>query len=143
MLIEVGKRPGETRGRFFICPLAAREAAGTERMEQGAEDDAPGALDAVMATLFDKVALRLAMAIEQLETGRPSEVRAAQRSICELRLALWMLVDERTRLDRLRNKVAGIVGDAGGGGERKLDLDAARDEIGRRLAGLRAAGGGG
>ena len=140
MLIEVGKRPGETRGRFFICPLAAREAAGTERMEQGAEDDAPGALDAVMATLFDKVALRLAMAIEQLETGRPAEVRAAQKAVHDLRVALWMLVDERTRVDRLRSRIAGLVGGDDGGG--RLDLDAARDEIGRRLAGLRAAGGG-
>lgn len=112
-------------------------------MDSGAGQDAPGALLETTGRLFERAAVRMASAIDLLEAGRPAEVRAAQRSIRELRLALWMLVDERTRLDRLRNKVAGIVGDAGGGGERKLDLDAARDEIGRRLAGLRAAGDGG
>lgn len=109
-------------------------------MDHGAEDDAPEALDALVASLFDRVAARMALAIEQLETGRPAEVRAAERAVLELRRALWLLVDERTRVDRLRSKIAGLVGNEGGG---RLDLDAARDEIGRRLAGLRAAGGGG
>jgi hypothetical protein len=108
-------------------------------MDHGAEDDAPEALDALVASLFDRVAARMALAIEQLETGRPAEVRAAERAVLELRRALWLLVDERTRVDRLRSKIAGLVGNEGGG---RLDLDAARDEIGRRLAGLRAAGGG-
>ncbi len=109
-------------------------------MDHGAEDDAPEALDALVASLFDRVAARMALAIEQLETGRPAEVQAAERAVLELRRALWLLVDERTRVDRLRSKIAGLVGNEGGG---RLDLDAARDEIGRRLAGLRAAGGGG
>jgi hypothetical protein len=113
-------------------------------MDSGAGQDAPVALLETTGRLFERAAVRMASAIDLLESGRPSEVRAAQRSIRELRLALWMLVDERTRLDRLRNKVAGIVEDTGGGGgERRLDLDAARDEIGRRLAGLRAASDGG
>ncbi len=114
----------------------------------GAEDDAPLALVGTTGRMFERAAARMAAAIEQLETGSPAEVRAAQRAIRELRMALWMLVDERTRLDRLRNRVAGLVGEGdgggrGGGGGRQLDLDAARDEIGRRLAGLRAAGDGG
>lgn len=109
-------------------------------MGRGAEDDAPEALDGLAERLFDGVANRLADAIEQLETGRPAEVRAAQRAIHDLRMALWVLVDERARVDRLRSKIAGA---AGGGEGRDLDLDAARVEIGRRLAGLRAASDGG
>lgn len=121
-------------------------------MGSGADDNAPVAPVDATGRLFGLAAARMAAAIDQLEAGRAPEVRAAQRAIRELRMALWMLVDERTRLDRLRNKVAGLVGKADGqdadgdgatGGERQLDLVAARDEIGRRLAGLRAASDGG
>lgn len=125
-------------------------------MGSGAGDDAPEALVGTTGRFFEQAALRMAAAISRLEAGSPAEVRVAQRAIRELHQALWMLVDERTRLDRLRNRIAGLVGegdgeergDAGGGGGdsgggRKLDLDAARDEIGRRLARLRAAGDGG
>lgn len=111
-------------------------------MDDGAEDDAPEALDALIANLFDRVAVKMELAIEELESGRPAEVRAAERALQDLRSALWVLVDERARVDRLRSKIAGYVG-GHGNGDGRLDLDAARDEIGRRLAGLRAAGGGG
>lgn len=112
-------------------------------MDQGAEDDAPGALDALIANLFGNVAERMAWAIELLETGRPAEVRAAEEAVQDLRAALWVMVDERARVDRIRSRIAGLVGGGGNGnGGDRLDLDAARDEIGRRLAGLRAASGG-
>ncbi len=112
-------------------------------MGNGAKEDAPVALVGTAERFYEMAAARLADAIDQLESGSSAEVRAAQKAIRELRLALWMLVDERTRLDRLRNKIAGIAGDGESGGGRRLDLDAARDEIGRRLAGLRAASDGG
>lgn len=112
-------------------------------MGSGAKEDAPVAPVGTVERIFEMAAARLADAIGQLETGRSAEVRATQKAIRELRLALWMLVDERTRLDRLRNKIGGLAGDGETGGGRRLDLDAARDEIGRRLAGLRAAGDGG
>lgn len=112
-------------------------------MGRGAEEDAPLALLGVADRLFEQAAVQIAEAIEQLESGRPREVRAAQRALEKLRAALWLLVDERTRVDRLRNRVAGLVGGGEGGGGDGLDLDAARDEIGRRLAGLRAASEGG
>lgn len=142
MLIEVGKRPGETRCRFSV--FGSRGLETRDSMATGAGDDAPEALAGTTGRLFELAAARMAAAIDQLETGSPAEVRAAQKAIRELRLALWMLVDERTRLDKLRNKIAGLVESGGGGdgGGRKLELDAARDEIGRRLAGLRAAGDG-
>lgn len=122
-------------------------------MDSGAEEGAPGARVEATGRLFAQAAAQLAAAIDRLEAGRPAEVRAAQKAIRELRLALWVLVDERTRVERLRNKIAGLVGDGKGGdgtggsgtggSGRQLDLDAARDEIGRRLAGLRAASDGG
>ena len=55
----------------------------------------------------------------------------------ELRAATQLMLEERNRVDRLRKEIAGGV-DGGGA----LDLDAARDEIGRRLACLRRAAGG-
>ncbi len=114
-------------------------------MGSGAGNDAPGALADRTGRFFELAAVRMAEAIEQLESGRPADMQAAQRAIRALRLALWTLVDERTRVEKLRNKVAGLVadGEGGSGRGRGLDLDAARDEIGRRLAGLRAAGDGG
>lgn len=51
--------------------------------------------------------------------------------------AIRVALQERGRLEEYRKKD----GDVGGG--RELDLCAARDEVGRRLARLRAAGGAG
>jgi|GEM_PF-809758 len=56
----------------------------------------------------------------------------------DLRAGAQLMIDERNRLDKLRKDAAGGIGAAGA-----LDLAAARDEIGRRLACLRRAGGGG
>lgn len=52
----------------------------------------------------------------------------------DVREAVQFLAAERGKVDKLRKDIAGAVG----GGA--LDLDAARDEIGRRLACLRRAG---
>ena len=54
----------------------------------------------------------------------------------DLRTGAALLIEERNRLDKLRKEAAGGVGVAGGA----LDLAAARDEIGRRLACLRKSG---
>lgn len=66
--------------------------------------------------------------------GHEDAVKAARA----LRAATQNMLEERNRVDKLRRQVAGVVDGAG-----SLDLDAARDEIGRRLACLRRAGGGG
>ena len=58
----------------------------------------------------------------------------AVKSAKDVRAALDHLNQERTKVDKLRKDIAGGVG----GG--CLDLGAARDEIGRRLACLRRAG---
>ena len=58
------------------------------------------------------------------------------QAVRDLKTAFQLVMDERTRVEKLRKQVAGVVGDL------RLDFDAARDEIGRRLARLRDAGGG-
>lgn len=64
----------------------------------------------------------------------PARLKKAVETARTVREAVHLLMVERNRVDKLRKDIAGGVG---GGG---LDLDAARDEIGRRLACLRRAG---
>lgn len=77
-------------------------------------------------------------ALEARECGSidPAELKEAVQSAKIVREAVGLLMVERNRVDKLRKDIAGGVG----GGS--LDLDSARDEIGRRLACLRRAGGG-
>ncbi|WP_114964951.1 hypothetical protein [Alkalilacustris brevis] len=70
--------------------------------------------------------------VRQGEFGRIDDLIREQR---ELRRALVMAFEERHKVEKLRRN-------SGGGGDAPdaaLDLAAARDEIGRRLACLRAA----
>ena len=100
-----------------------------------------GALDAgeaidVAGEMFREVAEdlhRLRMALRQ--GGGAEDVKDTARLVRDLRAATQLVLEERNRVDKLRKDVAGDVG-AG-----RLDLAAARDEIGRRLACLRRAGG--
>ncbi|WEF23497.1 permease [Paracoccus sp. S3-43] len=77
-------------------------------------------------------------ALEARQSGAvdPAELKEAMQTAKVVREAVGLLMAERNRVDKLRKDIAGVVG----GGS--LDLDAARDEIGRRLACLRRAGGG-
>lgn len=86
--------------------------------------------------VFDAAAVDVAAALTDLRmSGADGSVRTLM-AVRDLQAALAVLMDERVKVDRVRNQVAGVVG------ERCLDLDAARDEIGRRLARLRDTGGG-
>lgn len=75
-------------------------------------------------------------ALEAREQGAvdPAELKEAMQTAKILREAVGLLMAERNKVDKFRKDIAGGVG----GGS--LDLDAARDEIGRRLACLRRAG---
>ncbi|MGB8815086.1 MAG: hypothetical protein WCC57_18045 [Paracoccaceae bacterium] len=86
---------------------------------------------------YRNIAEELAMAARKICAGETGEVKAAMQAVKDLRAAFQTVMDERTRVDKLRKQATGAVGD------RALDFDAARDEIGRRLACLRDAGGGG
>ncbi len=92
--------------------------------------------DILLATeqLYQDSALDLIAAMKALREGRVDEVKAAMQAVRDLKAAFQMVMDERTRVDKLRKQVAGVAGDC------THDFDAARDEIGRRLARLRDAG---
>ena len=86
--------------------------------------------------LFRSYAADLTRLREQISTGETGELKESGRLVRDLRVAAQMVLEERSKVDRLRKDAAGQVG-AGA-----LDLVAARDEVGRRLACLRRAGGG-
>lgn len=87
--------------------------------------------------LFRDMAEEMALALRRFREGDFSEAKGASAALKDLRAAYHLVMDERTRVEKLRKQHAGEVG----GGA--LDLELARDEIGRRLACLRDAGGGG
>ncbi|NHB77946.1 hypothetical protein G8O29_14590 [Rhodobacter sp. M37P] len=88
--------------------------------------------------LYGMAVMELERTIDAIRAGEFNEVKAAQTAIRELRATALAVLQERGKVDQLRKQIAGHVG-AGGA----LDLDEARAEIGRRLACLRSAGGGG
>jgi hypothetical protein len=101
------------------------------------EENAPVDLLAETEILFRETAEELVRAIKRLKARPGVDAKAAIQAIKDIKTALQMVMDERTRVEKLRRQAAGAVGD------HALDFDAARDEIGRRVACLRNAGGGG
>ncbi|MBP9047296.1 MAG: hypothetical protein WAT35_09435 [Tabrizicola sp.] len=102
--------------------------------------DAPTAEELLGATetFYELTVMELQRTISAIRAGEFNEVKAAQTAIRDLRATAVQVLEERGKVDKLRKQIAGHVG-AGGA----LDLDEARAEIGRRLACLRDAGGGG
>lgn len=96
-----------------------------------------GTPDAILAQTEDwlhEAAGEIALSLKAVREGDLARAEEAKKHIATLRAALGLYIDERNRVEKLRKQVAGAHGAAG------LDLDAARDEIGRRLARLREAG---
>ena len=83
--------------------------------------------------LFRTSAELLAARLRALREGRFEGLKETAQATRDLRAALQLALEERTRLEKLRRH------EGGGDGERALDLAAARAEIGRRLACLRGA----
>lgn len=102
--------------------------------------DVPAQADVLGVTerLYEAAVIELERTMTALRAGEFNEVKAAQTAIRELRATALAVLQERGKVDQLRKQIAGHIG-AGGA----LDLDEARAEIGRRLACLRNAGGGG
>lgn len=86
--------------------------------------------------LYKEVAGELAMALQGVRRGELAEARAAVQAVKDLRTAFHLVMEERSRVEKLRKQLAG----AAAGRAAALDFDAARAEIGRRLARLRDAG---
>ena len=94
---------------------------------------------AVVEGLFREAAMELYRTITAVRAGEFSEVKSAQVAIRDLRATALQVLEERGKVDKLRKQIAGAAAGEGG----TLDFDGARTEIGRRLACLRDAGGGG
>ncbi|PTR19050.1 hypothetical protein C8J28_106198 [Cereibacter azotoformans] len=135
MLEEVGKRHGATRGRFSF----GRPSLGRRKQLHMTIVKKPPPVDLLAETeeLYREAAEDLVRARRKLTEGRAEEVRAAVQAVKDLKVALQLVMDERARVERLRRTAGGIVHDYA------LDLEAARAEVGRRLARLRDAGAGG
>lgn len=100
-----------------------------------ASETAPDGVLAVTGDWLREAAEGIAATVQAVRGGDLPRVKEAEAHVKALRAALQLFMDERTRVEKLRKQVAGA---AGGGCS--LDFDAARDEIGRRLARLRDAG---
>jgi len=139
MLEEVGKRHGATRCRFFIGPSGPARKRVRGVMTSDLPSDKPPPVDLLEATedLYRQAAEDLVQAQRKLRQGSVDEVKAATQAVKDLKAAFQLVMDERTRIEKLRKQVAGVVHGYA------IDFDAARAEIGRRLACLRDAGGGG
>ncbi len=100
------------------------------------EAEEPVDLLATAENMLRESAEQVALAMREVRAGRFAELKETSGLMRELRSTFNSLMEERTRVDKLRQQTAGVVrGHA-------IDFDAARDEIGRRVARLRDAGGG-
>ena len=106
-------------------------------MKSIAGDGLPKDILTVAEQHLERSADDLNWVINQIKAGDTSRAKEVSGIVTMLGKALQSALDERVRVEKLRRQDAGIVADYA------LDFDAARDEIGRRLARLRAAGGGG
>ena len=86
--------------------------------------------------LYRTTAEELITAVNAIRAGQFDQAQVAGRAARDLKDAAAWVMNERAHVDKLRKQTAAAAGTAG------LDLDAARDEIGRRLARLRDAAGG-
>lgn len=119
-------------------PAAQPVAGQGEQAGRRAPPD-PEELIADAAWLFrdywkDLRAHREAIAASDWEALDPGTLKKANETVKTVRQAIHMLLEERQKLDKYRKDIAGGVGGV------ELDLEAARDEIGLRLACLRRAG---
>lgn len=99
--------------------------------------DEPGLPSQVTAAeeLYDEIAEEVRTVIHRIKAG-DLDMKSTVQAARDMRQALMMVLEERSRVARLHKQEAGIVHGYA------LDFDAARAEIGRRLARLRDDGSG-
>lgn len=100
-----------------------------------ADEPSPKSLISEAEELYHDIAGEVFAALRRLKAG-DWDTKGATQAVRELRAFLQLVLEERTKVAKLSKQ------DAGAAGGRALDFDAARVEIGRRLARLRDAGGG-
>ncbi len=96
-------------------------------------------VDLMQATedLYRETAEELMRGLQLIRAGTFDKVTSVPAAVRDLKAAFQLVMEERTRFEKLRKQTAGAIGNG------QLNFDAARDEIGRRLARLRDAGSGG
>lgn len=87
--------------------------------------------------LLHDFAAEVSLATSKIKQGEFDDLKDTTKVLRDLRSALQAAFEERARVAKLNKDDAGVAYDYA------LDLDAARDEISRRLARLRDAGSGG
>ncbi len=97
------------------------------------EDDPKDECLVVAEELFKEAGLALADLTKKIRRHELDAGRAAKAALTEVLAAYQLAMKERNRVAEDRRKGSGIAGDYA------IDFDAARDEIGRRLACLRDA----
>lgn len=100
-----------------------------------AEEPDPKSPVSVTEELYGVVADEVWAAIRKLKAGELDPKGTAQ-SVRDMRAVLQLVLEERSKVAKLAKL------ESGASGGKALDFDAARAEIGRRLACLRDAGGG-
>lgn len=93
----------------------------------------PSDLLADAEQLYETTTLALLKAVNALKAGEFEVSKALPNTVRDLMLTVDLVHKERGRVEKLRKQIAGAVGTG------TLDLYAARDEIGSRLARLRDA----
>ena len=100
--------------------------------EAPTDDVLLGQAEVVLAVAADA----LADIVKQVKSGDVAATEKVVPAAVSYRTAFERVMSERDKIGKLRNEIVGAVG------RRTLDLDAARVEIGRRLACLRHTGAG-
>lgn len=103
-------------------------------MNFSAGDKPPVDVGEFAEDLLKETAEDLVRLIRKLEKGEMEEMGATPAAITKLKSIFMVVQEERGRLEKRCKQAAGAVGTGA------IDLSAARDEIGRRLARLRDAG---
>lgn len=141
MLEEVSKAAGQGPAAFFISvrPEGKRGGCGSSMninttSASLAEMSALEILEQA-ASLYREAAVELFAAVKVAKRGQFEGSKAAMQAVKDLKTALEWVMDERNRLEKFCRSAAGTAGAT------ELDFGVARDEIGRRLACIRDAGG--
>jgi hypothetical protein len=86
--------------------------------------------------LYRWTALELIRMVNALKDGSSTDAKGTAQFVRDLRVALGWAIDEKINVEKIGRTLAAHATAQSGAG---LDLDAARNEIGGRLARLRAA----
>lgn len=121
-------------GGPVVQPVEAKQEQAERRLPPDPEEMILAAEWLFWDYVKDLRAYREAISASEWEALEPAMLKKATETARTVRQAIHILLEERQKVDRYRKDITGRIGGV------ELDLDAARDEIGLRLACLRRAG---